>query len=110
MTTRLRQSLLFVAGCVFASLLLPPPATPFDTSVGALVLWLSFYPLAATTTIGAGYWIMLAIGAPVTVVARHYSGDFQGPLQLFTLILFVASLGTFAVRFVRFFMKRRTKE
>ena len=94
MSNRLRQTLLFVAGCLFASLFMDRfPATPFGTIATATALWLSMYPFAANTTISlTRYWLVLPTGALGAVIARHYSGEYADSLKWVTLALFLVSV------------------
>lgn len=102
MANRFYQPLLFIAGCVFFSMLIAYiPATPVGTFTAALAFWLSFYPLASTTALGPNkYWRFLVLGAPVVVVVRHYSGQYQPALRWLALAIFGVSLATVAVRWL----------
>lgn len=84
-----RQVLLFVAGCVFAALLMP---ARFDGLQGraaqGLVLWLSFYPFAASTGLGVKrYWLLLFAALPVALLADATSGTPRTVLQSVTLVV-----------------------
>lgn len=96
---RLRQSLLFAAGCVFAALILPVASSGIgEKAAQGLILWLAFYPFATSVQLRErDYWLVLAVGLPIMLLAQS-STSLAPVLKTATLVVFAIALAGVLVR------------